>query len=71
MNFPLIAAGLSVEIGAAMIGKGMKMLGPELAKLLDSPEIQQLANSVNQKAVIKTVTGALRQLPVELRSQRR
>jgi hypothetical protein len=56
MPYGPIVAGLMIQAGAIMIQAGIERAVPELAKALDSPEIEDAINNLDIK---KTLTKLL------------
>ncbi len=59
LHTPLIAGGL-IQAGLCMIEAGLKRVIPEVAKLLDEPEIEQAAKDldIGNSPVAKILVGS-------------
>lgn len=62
MPYGPIIAGAAIQLGALMIQAGMKRIIPEVAKLLDEPEIEGVVKDLRlDKVITKTLVDASKQ----------
>ena len=65
MHYTILLAALAIEGGTLMVNKGAKMLLPELAKLLDNPEIEDLYKALAEGSFVEKALDAYRKLCLE------
>ena len=61
----LIAAAIAAHGGSALIQAGMKRLLPELAKILDDPEVEAMKKVLSQEELINRVLERLTKVALQ------